>query len=224
MKNLIILGAGGASYNIVEYIDDINEVSPTWNLIGLLDDNASLIGTKILDYPVIGSVDDAGKWKDAMFISSVGSARDLEMRKKIREKVPFGDERFATIIHPLAHVSQSAIVGTGCIVCPYSSLQAGTVIGHDSYITSFTLIGHQSKIGNHCVITGRTMIAGKSDIGDCTYIGCGSALSHQIKIGDHCMIGMGSVLWKDVKPYTKMYAPHARTRIERENEKVMLKG
>ena len=50
MKNLIILGAGGASYNIVEYIDDINEVSPTWNLIGLLDDNASLIGTKILDY------------------------------------------------------------------------------------------------------------------------------------------------------------------------------
>lgn len=224
MKDLIIVGAGGASFNVVEYIEDINEITPTWNLLGLLDDNPSLISTDVLGYKVIGKIDDAYKWDKAMFILTVGSATDLEMRKNVRDRIPFEDKQFATIIHPLAHVSKSAEISPGCVICPYSSLQAGTVIGHNTYITSFTLVGHQSKIGNHCSVTGRTMIAGKANIGDCTYIGCGSALKHQIVVGDHCMIGMGSVLWKDVKPYSKVYAPHARTQEERQREKLLLKG
>ncbi len=224
MKDLIILGAGGASYNIIEYVEDINEVNPTWNLLGLFDDNKDIVGTTILGYKVIGTIDDAVKYPDAFFINSIGSANDLDLRKRVRDRIPYGDDHFATLIHPLAHVSKSAKIEPGCIICPLCSCQADTVIGHDSYITSFTLVGHETHIGQHCVVAGRTMIAGSAEIGDCTYVGCGSALKHEMKIGDHCMIGMGCVLWKDVPPHTKMYAPHARTRDEREIEKKLLKG
>lgn len=224
MKDLIILGAGGASMNILEYVEDINDANPTWKLLGFLDDNPDLLGTKVLGYKVIGTIDDAVEYPDAMFISSIGSAYDLDLRKRVRDRIPFNDNHFATLIHPLAHVSRSAKIEPGCIICPFSSIQAGTMVKHDSYITSFTLVGHESIIGRHCVVAGRTMIAGSANIGDCTYIGCGSALKHEIEIGDHCMIGMGSVLWKDIPPYSKMYAPHARTREEREIENKLLKG
>ncbi|HHT23624.1 MAG TPA: hypothetical protein GXZ87_10015 [Bacteroidales bacterium] len=222
MKKIIILGAGGASFNIIEYIEDINDVKPTWDLIGLLDDNISLLGSIIKGYPVIGTIDDCKKWDDAMFVSSIGSAYDLDLRMKVRQRIPFEDERFATIIHPLAYVSKSSKIGSGCIICPFTYLQADTEIGHNTYITSYTLIGHESKIGNHCVIAGGTIIAGSANVGDCTYIGVRSALKHEIVIGDHCMIGMGSVLWKNVKPYTKMYSPHARNRQERDKELKLL--
>ena len=40
---LYILGTGEAALNIVEYIEDINNVTPTWNIVWLLDVNSSYI-------------------------------------------------------------------------------------------------------------------------------------------------------------------------------------
>ena len=88
MKDLIILGAGGASYNIIEYVEDINEKELTWNLLGLFDDNKTLIGTNILGYKVIGTIDDAVKYPNAYFINSIGSANDLDLRKRVRDRIP----------------------------------------------------------------------------------------------------------------------------------------
>ncbi|MCH4896283.1 hypothetical protein E0494_06155 [Marinilabiliaceae bacterium JC040] len=224
MKDIIILGAGGAALNILEYIEDINELSLTWNILGLLDDNINLHNSEIMGYKVLGSIEDSIKWPNAFYISSIGSAQDLELRKLVRDKVPFSNDSFATIIHPKAHVSKTAIIEPGCIICPFTSLQSHTHIKHDSYITSFTLVGHESVIGEHCVVAGRTMIAGSAIIGDCTYIGCGSTLKHEIFIGDHCMIGMGAVLWKNAEPFSKYYAPHARTKEERIIEKNIFKN
>lgn len=211
MKDLIILGAGGASYNLIEFAEDINAVSPTWNILGLLDDNKALIGKNIHGYRVLGSIDDSINYPHAFFISSIGSASDLEMRKRVRNKIPFDDGHFATLIHPLAHISRSAIIGTGTVICPYASIQAEAKIGHDCYINSFNHIAHETVVGAHTVLAARSVVASATSFGECCYIGCGCAFKHDISIGDHCMIGMGSVIWKNIPDNTKMYAPHART-------------
>ena len=67
MKDLIILGAGGAAYNLVEFVEDINEVNPTWNLLGFLDDNISLIGNIIHGYKVLGNINESKNYEKAYF-------------------------------------------------------------------------------------------------------------------------------------------------------------
>ena len=223
MKDLIILGAGGASYNLIEFAEDVNSVMPTWNIFGLLDDNVKLIGKIVHGYKVLGSIDDSINYPDAYFISSIGSATDLSMRKRVRERVPFDDSHFATLIHPLAHISRSAKIGTGTVVCPYASIQAEAQVGHDCYINSFNHIAHEVVIGAHTVFAARSVVASATTFGECCYIGCGSAFKHDISIGKNCMIGMGSVIWRDIPDDSKMYAPHARTLKESVAERSLLK-
>lgn len=224
MKDLIILGAGGAAYNLVEFVEDINEVNPTWNLLGFLDDNISLIGNIIHGYKVLGNINESKNYEKAYFISSIGSATDLTMRKRVRDRVPFDDNHFATLIHPLAHISRSAVIGTGTVVCPYASIQAEATIGHNCYINSFNHLAHETIVGSHTILAARTVVASATSFGECCYIGCGCAFKHDITIGNNCMIGMGSVIWKNIPNNTKMYAPHARTMKEMIIERKILQN
>lgn len=222
MKDLIILGAGGASYNLVEFTEDINAINPTWNLLGFLDDNSSLIGKIVHGHKVLGTIDEAKYYPNAFFISSIGSASDLLMRKRVRERIPFDDSHFATLIHPLAHISRSATIKSGTVICPFASIQADAIIGHNCYINSFNHLAHETVVGSHTVLAARSVVASATTFGECCYIGCGCSFKHDITIGKNCMIGMGSVIWKNIPDNTKMYAPHARTLAESIKERSFL--
>ncbi len=49
MKDIIIVGASGFGREILRLIEKINEVSPTWKVLGFLDDNPdALKGVSII--------------------------------------------------------------------------------------------------------------------------------------------------------------------------------
>ena len=57
MKDIVIIGAGGVGRETALIIKQINELQPTWNLIGFIDDNQSIWGKVINGYRVIGGID-----------------------------------------------------------------------------------------------------------------------------------------------------------------------
>ena len=48
MKDLIIFGASGFGREVAWAVERINKASPTWNLLGFMDDNESIQGNIIL--------------------------------------------------------------------------------------------------------------------------------------------------------------------------------
>lgn len=56
MKDLYIIGAGGFGKEVAWLAERINDVKPTWNIKGFIDDNETLWGTVVDDYPVCGGV------------------------------------------------------------------------------------------------------------------------------------------------------------------------
>ena len=54
LKNLVIIGAGGAGRETALIVEEINSVSKKWNLLGFIDDNKGLKGKYINGYKVIG--------------------------------------------------------------------------------------------------------------------------------------------------------------------------
>ena len=110
MKDLYIIGAGGFGREVAWLVERINEVNPTWNLEGFIDDNKNLWGTDCGDYPVLGGCDYLKSQKSEVWlVCAVGSAK---VRKKIIEKFAGSSVRFATVIDPSVLVSKRVEIGS----------------------------------------------------------------------------------------------------------------
>ncbi|MFY8166708.1 MAG: hypothetical protein ACOVJ8_08960 [Sediminibacterium sp.] len=204
MKELIILGAGGTAFDLVDIAHSMNKIKPTWNILGFLDDNLKLQGTIIYGYPVIGTIPDSINFTNAFFVSSIGDAYRPELRKTVRNKVPFPNNRFASLVHPTAVISDTASVGEGVVIYPNVTLSSMVKVGHDVFLCGNTFLGHECEIGNHCILSVGNFLASDVHVGDCCYLGVGVMVRHQLSIGQNSLIGMGSKLVKNVKPYTKI--------------------
>jgi UDP-N-acetylglucosamine acyltransferase len=78
-----------------------------------------------------------------------------------------------------------------------------TVIGSNCLVMAYAHIGHDSIIGNYCILGNTTQLAGHVVIADHTIFGGACAVQQFSKIGAHAYIGGGSLVRKDVPPYTK---------------------
>ena len=79
MKDLIVFGASGFGREVAWIVERINTVLPTWNLVGFMDDNSSILNKSIGKYKVIGSKKDVLRYPEAFFLSVL-----LEHRKYVR--------------------------------------------------------------------------------------------------------------------------------------------
>jgi UDP-N-acetylglucosamine acyltransferase len=78
-----------------------------------------------------------------------------------------------------------------------------TVIGSNCLVMAYAHIGHDSFIGNYCILGNTTQLAGHVVIDDFAIFGGACAVQQFSKIGSHAYIGGGSLVRKDVPPYTK---------------------
>lgn len=78
-----------------------------------------------------------------------------------------------------------------------------TVIGDNSLLMAYSHIAHDCMVGKHCIIANASTLAGHIIIEDYAIIGGLSAVHQFCNIGVHVMISGGSLVRKDVPPYTK---------------------
>jgi UDP-N-acetylglucosamine acyltransferase len=78
-----------------------------------------------------------------------------------------------------------------------------TVVGSNCLIMAYCHVAHDCILGDHVIMANSAHLAGHVEIGDHTVVGGMTAAVQFVKIGKHVMIGAGSVVRKDVPPYTK---------------------
>ncbi len=78
-----------------------------------------------------------------------------------------------------------------------------TVIGKNCLIMATTHIAHDCVIGNNCILANGTVIAGHVTVGDYAILSGLVAVHQFIHIGSHAMVSGGSLVRKDVPPFTK---------------------
>lgn len=78
-----------------------------------------------------------------------------------------------------------------------------TVVGKNCLLMAYVHIAHDCVIGNNCVLANSVQVAGHVEVADWAIIGGASALHQFVKVGAHVMISGGSLVRKDVPPYTK---------------------
>lgn len=78
-----------------------------------------------------------------------------------------------------------------------------TVIGKNCLLMAYVHVAHDCLIGNNCVLVNSVQVAGHVEVNDWAIIGGASALHQFVKVGAHVMISGGSLVRKDVPPFTK---------------------
>ena len=78
-----------------------------------------------------------------------------------------------------------------------------TVVSDNVLLMAYAHIAHDCIIGKNAIIANAVNIAGHVKVGDHAIIGGLTAVHQFVSIGQHCMISGGSLVRKDVPPYTK---------------------
>lgn len=102
-------------------------------------------------------------------------------------------------------------IGDNNIIREFCTINRGTpkencktVIGNNNFIMSYVHIAHDCQIGNHTIIANNATLAGHVHVGDYAVLS-GFAIIYQFcHLGAHCFLAGGSLVMKDVLPFTKV--------------------
>ena len=78
-----------------------------------------------------------------------------------------------------------------------------TKIGDNCLIMATSHIAHDCVIGNNCILANGSIVAGHVTVGDYAILSGLVAVHQFIHIGAHAMVSGGSLVRKDVPPFTK---------------------
>jgi len=197
-KKIYILGTGGMAREALSFYKDLNKIS---KVHGFVEENCTRADSKILNKKIIDASDiESQDKKESIYIAAIG----LPQRKKWIQELESKDCKFDTIIHPSVIKSDTADIGTGCIICPGVTLTQNIQIGQHTIININSSINHDSQIGSFVTICPGVNIGGNVKIDDECWIGIGATIIQKIRIGKNSFIGAGAVITKDVPPNTLM--------------------
>ncbi len=106
--------------------------------------------------------------------------------------------------------ASTVTVGDNTIIRECVTLNRGTAldkntttVGSNCLLMAYVHIAHDCIIGNNVIIANSVQLAGHIEVQDFAFIGGASAVHQFVSIGAHSIISGGSLVRKDVPPYTK---------------------
>lgn len=192
MRKAIIFGAGTYGQVYARYL------SSDYDIIGYIDDDATLSGKSIDGLEVLGGKDfllrNVSK-ETAVFVPIGNNAVRAGL---LRE---FNDSGFETpsFIHPATNIHDSVQTGRAVYILPGTNIMPCTVLNDYVMVSMGVNIAHHNTIGQACFFSQGTNIGASTDIGEKAYFGIGSTLMTGVKnVGRNCLVGAGSVVIRDV--------------------------
>lgn len=207
---LILIGAGGFARETIELVRAINREAPTWELIGLLDDDPELRGKELLGVPVLGPCSAVEEYREASVVACVASPQDPMRRLRLVARLGLRLERFATLVHPRATVADSATVGPGSVVHANCVLTADIELGWHVALMPAVVLTHDDTIEDGVTFGAGAKVSGGVTVEAGAYIGTGALLREHISVGAGAVVGMGAIVTKPVPRGETWYGSPAR--------------
>jgi UDP-N-acetylglucosamine acyltransferase len=101
------------------------------------------------------------------------------------------------------HIGDNTVIRESVTISRGTADKHITVIGKNCLLMAYVHIAHDCIIGSNCIFANAVQVAGHVTIEDWAIIGGASALHQFVKVGAHVMLSGGSLVRKDVPPFTK---------------------
>ena len=190
----IIIGAGTYGEVYLNYLKEAN-----YNIIGFLDDNQKLWGSKVGDVDVIGGVKELNSLKSKGVEAVFCPLGNNHLRVQFLSLANSLGFQTPSYIHPSANISKNVKIGEGVYVL------LGVNIMPDVMLEDFVMVSMGANIAHHSFLKKGTFISTGVNFGasitanEYTYVGIGATVMTGLKsLGRDCLIGAGAVVIKNV--------------------------
>lgn len=198
MQDIVIIGAGGVGREVAWIIEQINELKPTWNLLGFIDDNSNLHGAQINGHTVLGSIEYFKTM--GSFVYAVCAIANYKVKKNIIDNFKNQNVCFARIIHPDVYVDITNVIGEDVIIYPGVIFTTNIRVGDHVIISPKCGIGHETVIEDYVSLLWNVNVSGKVIVGEGCLLGSGATVIQGINVGRECVIAAGAVVIRDTEP------------------------
>jgi len=197
-RPLVIIGAGGFARETVELVHALNAATPTWDLIGILDDSPAMAGAQVAGLPVLGTTAAIADLADASFVVCIGNPGNYVARAQVVERLALPPERYATLCHPRAVVASTASLGPGTVVHALVVMTTDVTVGAHVAVMPSVVLTHDVEIADYATFGAGVMVAGATKIRTGAYVGSGAVLREGVTIGEWSLVGAASTVLADV--------------------------
>lgn len=204
MRNIIILGAGGAGAEVTFYIEDHNSkvgVDQQIRIAGYIDDSKENWAKYNYKAPLLSSIDSyTPKEGEEVLIAIM----DIGIREKMIKALLDKNAKIGSFIHHSVVMPEDLDIGEGNIVFPFCILEKHATIGSYNFLTSYCFISHDCVVGdnNFFSVAG---VAGSVKVGNNNYFGLRSLVIPGIEVGNNNLIQAGMIVDKNVKDDTTVF-------------------
>ncbi len=154
-------------------------------------------GTEVKSHVVIGGPTKIGSQNKIFQFASIGDAPQDKKYDGQPTRLEIGDRN---IIREYVTFNRGTSTGIG-----------ETVIGSDNIFMAYSHVAHDCIVGNHTVFANAASLAGHVEIGDYAILGGFTSVHQFTNIGEKAFCGLGSVVTRDIPPYSTAAGNRART-------------
>ncbi len=209
LNPLIIWGAKGQALVLQEFVERLG-----YRLIAVFD-NVAGSTSPFPNVPIHHGEDGFLHWRkenEHLPVSgavAIGGQRGHD-RLKLQNLLKAHGVNPAILIHPVAYVATTALLGEGCQVLAHATVGAGATLGSACIINTAASVDHECVLGDGVHLAPGSRLAGEVHVGQCSLIATGAVVLPRVRIGMNCIIGAGAVVTKDVPDNTVFYGHPAR--------------
>ena len=195
VQDLLIVGAGGLAREVAYVVEDLNELSPTFNVIGYYDNNPDA-PAHIHGVPVLRKTDVQGLPRDTGYLVGIGAPRVKQ--RAAQEMLELGFACPAILAHQSSVIHSTSRRGGGTIFFYNVVASVDQVLGRFVMVSANSTIGHDATIGDFTTISPGCHVSGNVHLGEGVFIGTNATIAENLSVGAWSQIGAGAVVLKDV--------------------------
>lgn len=199
-KEVIIIGGEGNGGVVAACIEDnrkrFNDTE--WVVKGFLNDFEE---GEINGYPILGGTDDVSNFLDdenTYFMYAIHMIGRNYKSEEVFKKVKIPINKFATIVHKSAFVSDNAILEPGVLVMANCYIGPKAHIGQCTLIMANSMIGHDTTVGPLCHFSVGSITSSYVNIGKVSDVTLGAKVLEKRSIGNYAIAGASSLVTKDI--------------------------
>lgn len=192
---LLVVGAGGHGRSVAEAA----ALSGKFEVVGFLDDSLPS-GETVLGVPVLGPVASMADQRAAAEQAIVAIGNN-GVREKLMLQLATAGFDLATVVHPRAIVSPSAVLGKGATVMAGSIVGTEARLGMGSIVNCGAVVDHHATVEEFGHLGVNASMVGGTVLGRGAWMQAGAALGYGVKVPAGVTLALGEAVDSRTKKY-----------------------